>query len=157
MSEEIISVPEVADSGRVLDQEYNEWVSGWQNCFRRQRVIEIFKPYVFAVNGEEKYSDIFYLSPYRRFALYYSMIPAGGNTGDVNVYYEFSYNGSVWFYDNQTQTYTLQLNSTASRKNFVSPRDVPYTPLYFRQKYISSVTPPATNTFSVVMVVDSQF
>ena len=98
MADEIISVPEVADSGRVLDQEFNEWVNGFQRCFRRQRIIKIFDNQPFDGGGGTTFSNAFYLAPYSQFSLYAKQVLIANSLITLNIRIEASLDGSEWYY-----------------------------------------------------------
>ncbi len=97
MSEEKeILVPEVPDSGRVLDQDINEWVSGWQNFFRVQKDVVFIESRSFTVDNTNVYSPAFNCSKYQRFSLAVKTLFAIAS-GIMEVMIQFSDNLVDWY------------------------------------------------------------
>lgn len=60
---------EILDTGRVLDNDENEWVSAFQNFFKRQRTVTAINAVEFNDSVGTKTSSKFLCGPYRRFSL----------------------------------------------------------------------------------------
>ena len=98
---QIILVTEIPDSGRVLDQELNEWVSGWQQFFSLRKVV-VFHDKLNMNFTDFSYSASFRCSKYKRVGV---AIKFEGDTPYSNNFFlhtQFSDNG-IDFYTNFMQ------------------------------------------------------
>lgn len=97
MSQDTIITTEIPDSGRVLDQDTNEWVNGWQNFFRIHKRV-VFHDKVGLNVVDDIVSPVFNCSKYSSVGL---ACVADNNTAptvDIFVSLQFSGDG-VKFYN----------------------------------------------------------
>lgn len=59
----------VYDDARVLDQNENEWVRGWETRYRRVKTVVFIDNFEFAATSGAKTSASFYCEPYKKFSL----------------------------------------------------------------------------------------
>lgn len=86
-----IHQPEISDSARVFDHDENEWITGWQTCYRIQKQ----KIFLDAVSSDTT-SESFSCEKYQTFSLLINIIPTAG-TGSVRIDVEFSNDNAVWY------------------------------------------------------------
>ena len=91
-----VEVVEVPDSGKVLDRDINEWVSGWQTFFRQQKTIVFIDAKVFNDVLTSFTSSIFSCGRYRKFDLLTKVTDTGTPT-DIVIHIDFSDNGIDWY------------------------------------------------------------
>ncbi|MEK7180669.1 MAG: hypothetical protein AAB706_04285 [Patescibacteria group bacterium] len=96
MVEQKILVTELPDSGRVLDQDVNEWVSGWQNFFRIQKTVIFIDAQTFAASTSYDKLERFQCGKYRFFDLIVDVDVTGTPTL-LTVNLEFSDDGITWY------------------------------------------------------------
>ncbi len=153
MAEEIISIPEVADSGRVLDQDFNEWVLAWQKCFRRQRVFSLEQGKILS-NAVDYYTTKAFIAPYKSLTLLFKIAATSGI--DLNYAYQFSLDGSDWYFTspNNSNNQELTIVSVAST-NFIQAVDTVPRANYFRLRYRTPTSEALITSFSLSLFADS--
>lgn len=96
MAEDEVLVPEIPDSGRILDNDVKEWVSGWQTFFRHQRTVVFIDAQTFAASTSYNRLSSFSCGKYRFFDLLLDVDVTGTPTLLlVNV--DFSDDGITWY------------------------------------------------------------
>lgn len=91
-----IAETEINDSGRVLDNDINEWVSGWQNIFRIHRSVTFFNNQSLNIVNPVN-SVSFNCSKYSRVGIAVSPTDLSGGSDDVLIQLQFSDDGSNFF------------------------------------------------------------
>ena len=76
MTEQAVCQPEIPDAGRVLDNDENEWVSGYQEFFKRQRTVTFVDAITFDDTLSTYTSTKFLCGPYRKFSLLLNLVVA---------------------------------------------------------------------------------
>lgn len=96
LDKQSILVTELPDSGRVLDQDINEWVSGWQSFFRLHKTFAFYDKAVITSSAQQ-YSAGFYCSKYSKMGLAVNFDFVGSTDYEVFLRLQFSDNGSEWY------------------------------------------------------------
>ena len=141
MPETKLITPEIPDQGRVFDEDEAEWVSGWQNFFRRQKVVVFVDKIVFNATTTGYISSSFKCAPYRFAELLLEVVKSGAPTNITVTCY--SSDDNITFYEFVSNTMIPQ-TFTASAKT--SMYDRVHTS-YFRVEVVVTGT-TAVNTFT---------
>lgn len=150
---EEIAVTEINDSGRVLDNDINEWVLAWQRIFRRQRIFNLLKEKVFN-SVQTFYTDGIYVAPYSHFRIFFNYLTSG--TGyDLAMWPQFSLDGNTWYNISASPSADFSILTSYAPTNFIRGlRD--YTPfLYFRYKIVVTGGPTGDSTLTIDVLADS--
>lgn len=155
MPEDTISIPEVADSGMVLDQETNEWNKSYQRCFRRQRIFKLLDNFELNGGGGTLYTPVSYVAPYAQFALFAKQTLITGSLFTLNITPQSSLNGSDWYFFNDSggAAFTWVQNDAETYR--VWPlRD--YTPVvYYRFRIVTAGGVNNRSYFDMFLLADS--
>lgn len=96
MADDEVLVPEIPDSGRILDQDIKEWISGWQNFFRIQRTVVFIDAQTFGASTAYNKLAAFSCGKYRFFDILLDVDVTGTPTLLlVNV--DFSDDAITWY------------------------------------------------------------
>lgn len=96
MAGQEIIVTELPDSGRILDQDINEWVNGWQTFFRVTKTV-VFHDKVNLNITNEVFSQPFRCAKYRQVGVAFNLATpvVGGDT--ILIYIQFSDDGVTYY------------------------------------------------------------
>lgn len=102
MPKDVITVTEIPDSGRVLDQDVNEWIDGWQNFFTLKKVVTFFDHEPFANFTSTLYSPAFRCAKYNKLGLAYYVPMIGEPPTWLYFRVEYSDDGIIYYRYNPT-------------------------------------------------------
>lgn len=134
---EEIAVSEMNDSGRVLDNDIDEWVSGWQKIFRLQKEFHIVNNRTTTVTADEYISEAVEISKYRKFVLFWKV---KSNAIDLTIQYQHQYSldGVDWYYDGAGSSSYTPLLSSGTSHLLTQTLNIDVTAKYYRLKVKSN-------------------
>ena len=133
VSKELVT-PEIPDQGRVYDEDNAEWDSGWQTCFKRQKVVVFINAQVFNDVVGSVTSEPFKCAPYRFAEVFLDVVKVSTPT-DIRFLYDSSPDGIDW-YEMAGNNWTSNL-FTATGKYSIYDRVI--SP-YFRVRAVATGT-----------------